>query len=462
MLPQAVRLAISTVFLVAGFLLLVLFLDPIVTSQTGLIPPSLATEYPPEVIDRLKRGNELMSRGQLNAAQQEFSEALRLEPRCPEAHNNIGLCYLRQGMLDQAADEFRSALKLEPLYLPSLNNLGSVMYRQRHYDEAVVFYQQALSLAHNEDAEIHTNLANVLRDKGDYPAALEHYHESIRLQPDFAPAYNNLGLTLFRMHRYREAAVEVKKAINLRTGYSEAYYNLGLIYKATNSIPQAIASFQDSLKYETNTAYAEDTRKQIRELTTPRSANEHLERGYDLLEKRQWKQAEQEFRQALKASQSDPIAWNNLGLALANQQRYAEAVKAYRKAVGLKPTGFAAAQYNLGQSLRQLGNNVGAEKAFRQAISDSKGSHALAHVGLGIVLKGKGDFKGAVQSYKLAVLQSGDTLPVVHYDLGVVLERMYSSRDAAREFQIYLAQAPNGLNAGRARARLRQLGINAP
>ena len=77
-------------------------------------------------------------------------------------------------------------------------------------------------------------------------------------------------------------------------------------------------------------------------------------------------------------------------------------------------------------------------------------------------MKQKGNINQAVKNYKLAILQSGDTLPVVHFNLGLALEHLDSMRDAATEYKIYLAQAPQGLNARRARLRLKRLGISVP
>jgi tetratricopeptide (TPR) repeat protein len=257
--------------------------------------------------------------------------------------------------------------------------------------------------------------------------------------------------------------VEITKAVKLKPEYSEAYYNLGLIYRDQGDNSKALSAFTSSLKYETNAAYAEDTRRCIRDLSAPHTANEHLEKGYDWLERSEWKKAQKEFEEAIAAGGSNnAIAWNNLGLSQANQGHYQEARHDYQKAIDLKGGVFAAAQYNLGQAYRDLGKPDQAEKCFRQAIKDGKGTHALAYNALGTLLKQKGDLKGAVRSYKLAVLQSGDTLPVVHFNLGMALEKMESSRDAAREYRVYLSQSPQGLNAERARARLHRLGIDVP
>jgi tetratricopeptide (TPR) repeat protein len=415
--------------------------------------------YDQRALARLASGTGHLKKGELDTAIKEFEEAVKIDGNCYQALNNIGLCYMRQGDLARAADRFRAALKVNPHYVGSLNNLGIVCYLQGHYDEAAIFYEQALSLSNNADAEIQTNYANCLRDKGDVSGAVDHYRQSIKLKPDYAPAYNNLGLTLHYLQKEQEAAVEVTKALKLKPDYAEAYYNLGIIRKALKQLPEAKIAFEQSLKYETNPTYAEATRKLIRDLSVPKSALEHLSRGYDRLEASDWRMAEEEFRQAIKLSPDNALAWNNLGLTLARQGKNGEALAAYKKAIALKHGAFAAAHYNLGQLLKDTGDKSGAEKAFRQAIAESNGTHAYAHVALGVILKEKGDLASAVKNYKLAILQSGDTLPVVHYNLALALEHMESTRDAVREYQIYLSQAPHGLNAEAARQRLKRLGV---
>lgn len=423
-------------------------------------PASASDRYDQRVLTKLQSGTVHLQAGELDAARLDFDEAIRLDGNCYQALNNVGLCYMRQGQLDKAAEQFRAAIKINSNYVGSLNNLGIVNYLQGHYDEAAIFYERALALAHDRDAEIHTNLANALRDKGDYPGAIDHYRQSVKLQPDYAPAYNNLGLTLMFLHREAEGAVEVTKAIKLKPTYSEAYYNLGLIRKELKQTAEAKAAFENSLKYETNPTYAEATRKILREMSTPRNAEEHLSRGYDLLESNNWQGAESEFRAAVKLAPENALAWNNLGLALAQQNKTREAIADYNKAISLKNGSFSAAHFNLGQALRSSGDRSGAEKALRQAIKDNNGTHAYAHVALGLLLKERGDLKAAVQNYKLAILQSGDTLPVVHFNLAIALERLDSTREAVREYQIYLSQSPRGLNAENARQRLRRLGVD--
>jgi peroxin-5 len=64
--------------------------------------------------------------------------------------------------------------------------------------------------------------------------------------------------------------------------------------------------------------------------------------------------AEDCFNSALKSRPKDHLLWNRLGATLANSGRSEDAIEAYHKALGLKPT-FVRARYNLGISCFNIG-----------------------------------------------------------------------------------------------------------
>ncbi|RXG54468.1 Peroxisomal targeting signal 1 receptor [Armadillidium vulgare] len=87
------------------------------------------------------------------------------------------------------------------------------------------------------------------------------------------------------------------------------------------------------------------------------------------------------FQAALHANSSDPAIWNKLGATLANGNRSAEAIDAYRNALQLSP-GFIRCRYNLGIACINLGSHREAMGHFLEALNmqekskglDSKGS----------------------------------------------------------------------------------------
>jgi Flp pilus assembly protein TadD len=65
--------------------------------------------------------------------------------------------------------------------------------------------------------------------------AIPQFQEAIRLKPDYAEAYNNLGTALAAKGRLEEAIGRFQEAVRLKPDYAEARNNLGLALKMTNA-----------------------------------------------------------------------------------------------------------------------------------------------------------------------------------------------------------------------------------
>ncbi len=438
-----------------------------------------AKTYSAAVINHLKAGTDFLKTGNFEQSRSEFKAAIDIEPQCPEALNDIGVSYLRQNNRDAAADWFQKALDVDPLFPNSLNNLALIMYRKGDYASAIRCYRQALKLENKNDCELETNLANALRDKGNFKEAEEQYKQTIKTNADFAPAHNGISQLYYGENRYEEACREAEKAIKLKPDYAFAYYNLGLIQSALKNRSEALAAFQQSLKYEVNPNYAQETKRQIALLSQSNSSfaqsdeidSGGIQKSEEYIRTQKWQLAERELKSLVDGpAASDPVVWNNYGLALSHvygnrknqKESYGHAAVAFRRAIALRPQGFPTAQYNLGQVLRLLGDDAGAEAAFRKAIADGAktgNSYPLAENVLGVLLKQKGNYHGAADAYRKAISESADDLPIAHYNLAIVLEKMDKTREAVNEYKTYLRLAPNGLNVKLAKLRLKRLGI---
>jgi tetratricopeptide (TPR) repeat protein len=88
-------------------------------------------------------------------------------------------------------------------------------------------------------------------------------------------------------------------------------------------------------------------------------------------------------------------AYFNLGIALHDQKKLAEAEAAYRKAIELQPD-YAWAYYNLGNVLRDQKKPAEAEAAYRKAIA-LKADYATAYVNLGLALREQKKLVDAVE-----------------------------------------------------------------
>ncbi|HTS03923.1 MAG TPA: tetratricopeptide repeat protein [Thermoanaerobaculia bacterium] len=123
---------------------------------------------------------------------------------------------------------------------------------------------------------------------------------------------------------------------------------------------------------------------------------------------------------ARKSSPRDPHVPNALGLALLYKNDYPNAVRAFSDALSLDAT-FVEARNNRGVAWLQAGRYDDAEADFQ------------------------------------AVLDGPPTTEKVnaHYNLGLLYEKRERYRDAEREFSLAIADAPDDIQAFRARGRVR-------
>jgi tetratricopeptide (TPR) repeat protein len=114
-------------------------------------------------------GNDQL--GRLDEAAGRLAEALHGKPDFAEAHNALGIDYLKQGKLDMAAAEFSEAIRLKPDYASAHNNLGTTLGNQGQLERAVSECAEAVRLDPNlTDARV--NLQILLQKQGKTAAQL--------------------------------------------------------------------------------------------------------------------------------------------------------------------------------------------------------------------------------------------------------------------------------------------------
>jgi tetratricopeptide (TPR) repeat protein len=72
--------------------------------------------------------------------------------------------------------------------------------------------------------------ATTAEQHGDNATAIEKYRAMIKLAPNLAPAYNNLGILYFNLHDYTHAAEVLKRGLQLKPDMPTASAMLGVCY----------------------------------------------------------------------------------------------------------------------------------------------------------------------------------------------------------------------------------------
>ena len=121
-----------------------------------------------------------------------------------------------QGQLQQALSESNQMLEQFPNSVILYNISGASNAGLMQFDAAIDSYKQALKIK-PDYAEAYNNIGNVLKDQGDLEAAIDSYKQAININPDYAEAYYNLSLlhllrgNLDEGFKYYEWRLKIKK-----------------------------------------------------------------------------------------------------------------------------------------------------------------------------------------------------------------------------------------------------------
>ena len=174
-------------------------------------------------------GNIFLKQNRLDAAVQEYGEAIRLNPNLADAYYNLGLALHKQEQYQAAITAYRQALVVEPTMANANYNLGLALFQQGQNEEAIAAYQQSINLDKN-NPNAYFNLGLALQEQGDTGKAIVAYREVLQLNPNNVAAYNNLGNLLAARGQTPEAIETFMQAIRQIPNNPSAYYKLGVAF----------------------------------------------------------------------------------------------------------------------------------------------------------------------------------------------------------------------------------------
>jgi eukaryotic-like serine/threonine-protein kinase len=205
--------------------------------------------------------------------------------------------------------------------------------------------------------------------------------EAEALNPDSVLAHLAAGRLMQRHGRYETALLEYRRVQEIEPNNVEAQLRIGTVYeaelmpdRATECYRKAIALDPKYYKsYEElgafyyhegkNSEAAEQFRKDVE--LAPARVDAYVSLGAILSDLGQYPEAEKVLRKSLELRQTAG-ALNNLGAALAYQERDAEAVGYYSQAARLRPRSYLYL-LNLGDSYRRLSRVTDARATYRRA-----------------------------------------------------------------------------------------------
>jgi len=204
-------------------------------SLGGILPAGFAqsttrtivhAEDPAEAAARetVAKAEAAMERKDFTEAVQICADFLDKNPDNAAVHFQLGYAYTALGKSDDAEAEYRSAIELDPKMGPAYLNLGLTLL-DSDSEEAVSSLQQASELMPGQPQPKYA-LGMAFAHAGKDDAAIEQFHEAVKLDERNFPAQFELARTLLHARKFSEAEAEFHKALGLEPNSAAAHLGL--------------------------------------------------------------------------------------------------------------------------------------------------------------------------------------------------------------------------------------------
>jgi len=220
-------------------------------------------------------------RGHSEAAEHDFHEAAQRDPANEDYLFDYGNALLQHGKLESAVTAFRAAVAAHANSWKLRFGLGSAFYLSGDYGSAVQELLEAVRLKPGS-ATAYFLLGEAYDSAGSQQSAIEraltaylktaphdpwaYYHDAVihqneeslrqalRLDPNFAEAYLELGILALAKGQTATAITQLEKAVKLAPALAAAHYRLGLAYQKVGNTERAqaeLAQFRSLKNRET-------------------------------------------------------------------------------------------------------------------------------------------------------------------------------------------------------------------
>lgn len=128
-----------------------------------------------------------------------------------------------------------------------LLNQGEAKAAQECFQSALALLVEAKALQDKRTAIAHYNLARAFAALEVREAAINHYREAINIRPRFPEAHNNLGMLLNEQGEFETAIGHFQIALGANPLFAAAHYGLGVAYQNLGDTTSAAMCYQKAI-----------------------------------------------------------------------------------------------------------------------------------------------------------------------------------------------------------------------
>jgi tetratricopeptide (TPR) repeat protein len=214
------------------------------------------------------------------------------------------------------------------------------------------FYLDSSSGYQDEGTKLYVMGTTKLQEQN-YTEALVYLVRAVRLRPDMAEAFHNLGFAYEKSNEHNKAISAYERAINLNPRYASALNNLGyLLANLGRDGNKSVMLCQRAVELQPNSASFRDSL------------------GWALYKTERFNEAVNSFKMALRINPNFSKSHFNLGLVEYNLNNFENAATSFNNVIKLDPNNVKA-YVSLGDCFEKLNEGVKALNSYRQALARS-------------------------------------------------------------------------------------------
>ncbi|MBW2713812.1 MAG: tetratricopeptide repeat protein, partial [Deltaproteobacteria bacterium] len=150
--------------------------------------------------------------GRLDESYQRIQEAMIVHPNSGPLFYLRGMVSLLEGEQNLAENDFRQAIYLSPNDMRAYQGLAAILGRSDRRQEVIDTYETALRAKPEGAAGIYLMVGTLYEMSGLKMKAIERYGQALALDPNLAPAQNNLAYLLADTDGDLDRALELAQA----------------------------------------------------------------------------------------------------------------------------------------------------------------------------------------------------------------------------------------------------------
>ena len=353
-----------------------------------------------------------------------YRECLRLDDSDPGVHHNLAVILSREADLSQAMRHHRIATDLAPENSIYLHAMGCTLYTSGDHDGAIAVFDDAIRYA-TSPVRRHAISLYRARIAGDWKDAETHARRALALEPNDVQRLIDLAESLDHLGRYGPMVDLLQPHWERGERDARLASCLAAALRQAGRPKDAIEIARTALEIRPDTYYLEN----------------NLGMAYADLNR--FAEAEERYQRAIAICETRPQAHYNLGNLDVKRRRHGDAIPSYRRAIASevrdpRPHAMLGLCHYVRDELAE------AETAYRAAIAIDP-DHVKANTNLGLVLKRFARFDEALAAFETAT-QAQPRHAQAHANRGLMLLEFGRYDEALGALETAAGLVPPGSN----------------